>query len=262
MKKHLRALALGLTLAVCIGSSTAAPAEAPAAQPADKTPKQITELTGSAASARTSWAFAAQHGSAYRFAACPTRTPADESGAQPAEGAVAVLRLYTTYHPKDNALVNIDGHVFLGISNVSDAGLEVGGLTLAPGTGITVGTRGNRPEHAGLWYDLESYYCYFLPYFYPNLRCIQVSLNAEQLACVNAALAQADKWSALNNCVSFVTAVWNAVCSDRLDPVLPTPEKLTEAMEQYEGKVTVDPDVPYDYIVYYGYPATPSRDYT
>ena len=39
-------------------------------------------------------------------------------------------------------------------------------------------------------------------------------------------------------------------------------EKLTEAMEQYEGKVTVDPDVPYDYIVYYGYPATPSRDYT
>ena len=175
---------------------------------------------------------------------------------------MAVLRLYTTYHPKDNALVNIDGHVFLGISNVSDAGLEVGGLTLAPGTGITVGTRGNRPEHAGLWYDLESYYCYFLPDFYPNLRCIQVSLNAEQLACVNAALAQADKWSALNNCVSFVTAVWNAVCSDRLDPVLPTPEKLTEAMEQYEGKVTVDPDVPYDYIVYYGYPATPSRDYT
>ena len=212
MKKHLRALALGLTLAVCIGSSTAALAEAPAAQPA--------------------------------------------------EGAVAVLRLYTTYHPKDNALVNIDGHVFLGISNVSDAGLEVGGLTLAPGTGITVGTRGNRPEHAGLWYDLESYYCYFLPDFYPNLRCIQVSLNAEQLACVNAALAQADKWSALNNCVSFVTAVWNAVCSDRLDLVLPTPEKLTEAMEQYEGKVTVDPDVPYDYIVYYGYPATPSRDYT
>ena len=138
----------------------------------------------------------------------------------------------------------------------------MGGLTLAPGTGITVGTRGNRPEHAGLWYDLESYYCYFLPDFYPNLRCIQVSLNAEQLACVNAALAQADKWSALNNCVSFVTAVWNAVCSDRLDPVLPTPEKLTEAMEQYEGKVTVDPDVPYDYIVYYGYPATPSRDYT
>lgn len=101
MKKHLRALALGLTLAVCIGSSTAALAEAPAAQPADKTPKQITELTGSAASARTSWAFATQHGSAYRFAACPTRTPADESGAQPAEGAVAVLRLYTTYHPKD-----------------------------------------------------------------------------------------------------------------------------------------------------------------
>lgn len=252
-----------LTACILLGGLCALPASAadvPAAVPADHEPRTIHELTGRAASIRTSKAMVTKFCTPYLYAPSAVRTPADQSGAEPAEGAVAVLRVYTTYHPKDTP-INTDGHAFLSVSNVSDGELEIGGLMLAPCTGITVGTRGNRPEHAGLWYNLESYYVYYLPDFYPNRRCIQVSLNQEQLDTVNAALAASDKWSAVNNCVTFVSSVWNTVCSDQLHPLLPTPEELTVSMNRYEGKVTVDPDVPYDYIVYYGYPAVPSQDY-
>lgn len=39
------------------------------------------------------------------------------------------------------------------------------------------------------------------------------------------------------------------------------PEELTHSMSGYEGKVTEHPEIPYDYVVYYGYPATRSQDY-
>lgn len=257
-----RTLCTLLTLCALLAGLCALPAyaDAPAAIPANKESEPVTELSGTAATLRTSKAMVSNICTPYRFAPSATKTPADLAGAAPAEGAVAVLQLYTTYHPKDTPL-NTDGHAFISISNVSDHDLEVGGMMIAPGTGITAGTRGNRPEHTGIWYNLESYYIYYMPDFYPNRRSIQVSLNEEQLAAVNAALANADKWSATNNCVAFASAVWNTVCSDQLHPVLPTPEELTIAMNRYEGKVTTNPDVPYDYIVYYGKDLTPSQIY-
>ena len=261
--KNVSRLLLSLGLVVCIACSSlaASAAEVPAAVPAVKEDKVVTELSGSAATSRTQKAMLTNFCTPYCYKPASTRTPADLSGAEPDEGAVAVLQLFTTYHPKDNTLVNTDGHAFLCIRNVSDHDLDVGGRMIAPGTGVTVGTRGNRPEHTGIWYNLESYYIYYLPDFYPNRHSMQVSLNEEQLAAVNDALAASDKWSALNNCIAFVSSVWNAVCSDELHPALPTPEKLTLSMERYEGKVTADADVPYDYIVSYGIDQTPSQDY-
>ena len=251
---------LGLVLCVACSSLAASAAEVPAAVPAAKEDKVVTELSGSAATSRTTKAMLTNFCTPYLYKSASVKSPADQAGAEPAEGAVAVLQLYTTYHPKD-AVVNTDGHAFLCIRNVSDHDLEVGGQLIAPGTGVTVSTRGNRPEHTGIWYNLESYYMYYLPDFYPNRRSMQVSLSEEQLATVNAALAASDKWSALNNCIAFVSAVWNTVCSDPLYPLLPTPEELTTAMNRYEGKVTADADVPYDYIVTYGTEQTPSQDY-
>ena len=261
MKKQLRALVFSLTLAVCIFGSTAAFAEAPAAQPADKLPRDVTEVTGTEATLRNVKAVLTQYGSAFKITPCAVQPPADEVGAASPEGTVAVLQLCANYRDS-SSVVNTSGHAFLCITNTTEAGLEVGGLTLAPGTALTIGTRGNNPEHSGIWYDLEGYNAYYLDNFYPNLYSMQVSLNAEQLAAVNAALETADKWSALNNCVSFAISVWNAVCSDKVDPCLPMPKSLTEVMARYEGKVTRDPAVPYDYIVYYGYPAVASTDFS
>lgn len=259
MKKLFRLL-LALGLMLCI-SLTAYAEDAPAAQPTAKEPRTLTARTGIENTMWKAYAFLAQHGTAYRFAPCAVQTPADAAGVAPAEDAVAVLRLYTTYEENDD-LINTDGHVFLAVTNNTDADLVVGGLSIAPGTCITMGTRGNNREHAGLWYNIEGYNTYYLPAFYVNLTCMQLSMNAEQLAAVNAALAKADKWSAWHNCASFGAAVWNAVCTDKVDPGTPaTPASLAESVRGCTGKWNADPAVPFDYIVYYGYPAVPSKEF-
>lgn len=259
MKKLFRLL-LALGLMLCI-SLTAYAEDAPAAQPTAKEPRTLTARTGIENTMWKAYAFLAQHGTAYRFAPCAVQTPADAAGAAPAEDAVAVLRLYTTYEENDD-LINTDGHVFLAVTNNTDADLVVGGLSIAPGTCITMGTRGNNREHAGLWYNIEGYNMYYIPEFYVNRACLQLSMNAEQLATVNAALAKADKWSAWHNCASFGAAVWNAVCTDKVDPGTPaTPASLAESVRNCTGKWNADPAVPFDYIVYYGYPAVPSKEF-
>lgn len=259
MKKLFRLL-LALGLMLCI-SLTAYAEDAPAAQPTAKEPRTLTARTGIENTMWKAYAFLAQHGTAYHFAPCAVQTPADAAGAAPAEDAVAVLRLYTTYEENDD-LINTDGHVFLAVTNNTDADLVVGGLSIAPGTCITMGTRGNNREHAGLWYNIEGYNMYYIPEFYVNRACLQLSMNAEQLATVNAALAKADKWSAWHNCASFGAAVWNAVCTDKVDPGTPaTPASLAESVRNCTGKWNADPAVPFDYIVYYGYPAVPSKEF-
>ncbi len=259
MKKLFRLL-LALGLMLCI-SLTAYAEDAPAAQPTAKEPRTLTARTGIENTMWKAYAFLAQHGTAYRFDPCAVQTPADAAGAAPAEDAVAVLRLYTSYEENDD-LINTDGHVFLAVTNNTDADLVVGGLSIAPGTCITMGTRGNNREHAGLWYNIEGYNTYYIPDSYLNLTCMQLSMNAEQLAAVNAALAKADKWSAWHNCASFGAAVWNTVCTDKVDPGTPaTPASLAESVRGCTGKWNADPAVPFDYIVYYGYPAVPSKEF-
>ena len=262
MKKLSRLLlALGLLLCLACGSLSAYAEEAPAALPTAKEPRTLTPRTGIETSLWKARAFLTQHGTAYRFAPCAVQTPADAAGAAPAEDAVAVLRLYTTYEEKDT-LLNTDGHVFLSVTNNTAADLVVGGLSIAPGTTLTIGTRGNNREHAGIWYNVECYNMYYLPAFYVNLTCLQLSMDAEQLAAVNAALAEADKWSAWHNCAAFGAAVWNAVCSDKVDPgTPPTPASLAASVRSYADKWNADPAVPFDYIVYYGYPAAPSKEF-
>lgn len=63
-------------------------------------------------------------------------------------------------------------------------------------------------------------------------------MNAEQLAAVNAALAKADKWSAWHNCAAFGAAVWNTVCTDKVDPgTPPTPGKPCRQCAQLHRQV-------------------------
>ena len=178
--KKLSRLLLVLGLMLCI-SLTAYAEDAPAAQPTAKEPRTLTARTGTETSLWNAYAFLAQHGTAYRFAPCAVQTPADAAGTAPAEDAVAVLRLYTTYVEKDTP-VNIDGHVFLAVTNNTDADLAVG--------------------------------------------------------------------------------VWNTVCTDKVDPgTPPTPASLAASVRSCTGKWNADPAVPFDYVVYYGYPAVPSKEF-
>ena len=94
MKKTLRTLfaVLALTLCLCLPAFAQ---EAKPAQPAAKEDKTVTDLTGFADFMRNSVGFTTNFGGPYRFTAADHRSPAQAYGADPAEGAVAVLRLFS-----------------------------------------------------------------------------------------------------------------------------------------------------------------------
>ena len=263
MKKTLRTLfaVLALTLCLCLPAFAQ---EAKPAQPAAKEDKTVTDLTGFADFMRNSVGFTTNFGGPYRFTAADHRSPAQAYGADPAEGAVAVLRLFSRADDRSTA-VNISGHAFVTVTNVSQQDINVGGLLIAPGTSVTIGTRGNRSEHAGIWYNLEGYYKYYLSNsYYQNLYGIQVSLDQSQLDTMNQNLAKADHWSAVYNCSAFSTGLWNSVCSDTLSAGdLYTPAALRgDMLAKYPDKVVFDPTVPYDYAVYYGKDLAPSKEFS
>lgn len=58
-------------------------------------------------------------------------------GAEPAGGAVALLRIYARAEDRGDASINSSGHSFLSVRNISDHDIEVGGLRIAPDTEMT-----------------------------------------------------------------------------------------------------------------------------
>lgn len=263
MKKTLRTLfaVLALTLCLCLPAFAQ---EAKPAQPAAKEDKTVTDLTGRDAFLRDVKGFTTNFGGPYVFEQASRKSPADIYGAAPAEGSVAVLRIYTMSDDKGDASINASGHAFVSVTNVSDSDIAVGGLLIAPGKSLTIGTRGNRNEHSGIWYELESYYMYYIPDYYYHLYAMQTSLDADQLDTMNQNLAKADHWSAVYNCSAFSTGLWNSVCSDTLSAGdLYTPAALRDDMlAKYPDKVVFSPTVPYDYAVYYGKALTPSKEFS
>lgn len=266
MKQRSRVILSTLALLLCLCGGLAAYAQEPGtpAVPASKEPKVVTDLTGFDAFLRNAKAFTTNFGGPYRFAQADHKSAADVYGAEPAEGSVALLRIYTMSDDRGNVPVNTSGHAFISITNVSDSDLNVGGLLIAPGTCVTVGTRGNRNEHAGVWYNLESFYTYYIPGFYYNLYALQVSLDQAQMDTVNENLSRSDQWSAFYNCAAFSQAMWNSVCSDTLDAGFPyTPANLQANMlQRYPELVTFEPYIAYDYIVYYSDDLIPSEEFS
>lgn len=175
-------LCTALAACILLGGVLALPAfaETPAAIPADHEPRVLNELSGNAAFMRNLKAMLTKTATPFRVKSAKTKSPADAVGAAPAEGAVATLQLCTSFHPSE-APVNVDGHAFFIVTNVSDADLDVGGLLIAPGTAMTIGNRANRDEHGGLWYNLEGFYNYYIDDYYPDVHSMQVSLSQEQL---------------------------------------------------------------------------------
>ena len=265
MKKQFRALSLCLTLALCVFGSTAALAEAPAATPAPQDQRVITDVSPLEDQIRNIVGFTTSTGGPYDFEQADHRSAVQAYGAEPAEGAVALLRIYARAEDRGDASINSSGHSFLSVRNVSDHDIEVGGLRIAPDTEMTFSPRGNRWEHTGIWYNLEGYYKYYLSNsYYQNLYGIQVSLDQSQLDTMNQNLAKADHWSAVYNCSAFSTGLWNSVCSDTLSAGdLYTPAALRDDMlAKYPDKVVFSPTVPYDYAVYYGKALTPSKEFS
>lgn len=186
-------LCTALAACILLGGVLALPAfaETPAAIPADHEPRVLNELSGNAAFMRNLKAMLTKTATPFRVKSAKTKSPADAVGAAPAEGAVATLQLCTSFHPSE-APVNVDGHAFFIVTNVSDADLDVGGLLIAPGTAMTIGNRANRDEHGGLWYNLEGFYNYYIDDYYPDAQHAGVAEPgaAGRLQCGTAQLRQ------------------------------------------------------------------------
>jgi len=73
----------------------------------------------------------------YDFEQADPRSAVQAYGAEPAEGAVALLRIYARAEDRGDASINSSGHSFLSVRNVSDHDIEVGGLRIAPDTEMT-----------------------------------------------------------------------------------------------------------------------------
>ena len=175
MKKQFFRILSCCVLLACLCALPAYAQEPKTAQPAAKEDKVVTDITGSADLMRNVIGFTTNFGGPYHFAQADHKSPAQAYGDAPAEGAVAVLRLFARADDHGDVPLNTSGHSFLTITNVSEQDINVGGLLIAPDTSITVSTRGNRCEHSGIWYNLEGYYKYYLnASYYQNLYGIQV----------------------------------------------------------------------------------------
>ena len=265
MKKASRLLlSLGLSLCIACSGLPASAAEVPAAVPAVKEDKVVTDVSPLEDRLRNIVGFTTNFGGPYNFVQAEQKSTVQAFGDAPAEGAVALLRLYSRADDRGDTSLNTSGHAFISVRNVSDHDLEVGGLLIAPDTEMTFGTRGNRNEHAGIWYNLEGYYkCYLAGSYYQNLYGIQTSLDQAQLDVLNQNLAVSDHWSAYFNCAAFTEGIWNAVCADTVSAGRPySPASLRDdLLAKYADKAVFNPSIPYDYIVYYGSSLTPSREF-
>lgn len=265
MKKQIFRILFSCVLLACLCAVPAYAQEPKAAQPAAKEDKEVYPLSGLDDLMHNVVGFTTNFGGPYNFVQSARQTPSQAPGAAPEEGAVAVMQLFSRADDHGEVPVNISGHAFLVITNVSDQDINVGGLLIAPDTSITVSTRGNRSEHSGIWYNLEGYYQYYLgSSYYKNLYSVQVSLDQTQLDTVNQNLAVSDHWSGVYNCTSFSVSMWNSVCSDKLYAGIPdTPAELkADIQKSYADKFAFGPSVPYDYIVYYGTSLTPSQEFS
>lgn len=146
-------------------------------------------------------------------------------------------------------------HAFITVKNISTNNITVGRLSsIAPGKTVSIGTWGNKTEHKGLWYNLESYFVYKSS-AYAGRVSYSMGLTSTSLTTLNNYIKNSDSWSNTNNCSSFASRAWNSVASsaDKISAGTPnTPKNLANNIKskwttQYQTKQSV----PYNYAVYY-----------
>lgn len=262
MKKQFRAFLALFALMVCLSCGLAAPAQAAGLPHAEAVQASLGYSDSTRHMIDNVWITLTNYGGPYRCTQAEERSVVQMPGDAPAKDAVATLQIYVRADDSDSRL-NISGHAFLYVQNVSDTEQMVGGMTLAPGTSISLGTYGNTDEHSGLWYGLECFSTVSGRYSYDSSISIQTSLNAEQLAVLNQNLARADHWSTVHNCASFVVAMWNSVCADTVEPAMPySPATLkADIMQRYAGAYTHCLPLRCDYPVRYGTALTLSEEF-
>ena len=184
----------------------------------------------------------------------------NDFGDRESSSAVAIMRIFAI-NDGGSSSFNTSGHAFLSIKNISSSTITVGGLSVGSGKTVTVGTWGNKNEHTGLWYNLEGYF-QNSSNAYAKAVSLRVDLSSNLLSTVSQNIKNNDSWTALSNCSTFATKVWNSVCSTTVSAGVPnTPTATVQSIKSYSNLYSTGVGIPYFGTVYYGNPPVASSVY-
>lgn len=156
---------------------------------------------------------------------------------QPAATTVGTLTIFSS-NDGGSSSWDTSSHAFIAFKNSSSSSIRVGGLNVGAGHEITFGTWGNKSQHTGIWYNLESYFANNAS-AYGNRVSLSMSVTQSNIDTINDIISKNDKWSLTNNCSSFAVKVWNSVSSKTLSAGIPnTPTSLMSSIKSKSGYQT------------------------
>lgn len=156
------------------------------------------------------------------------------------EAAASKVGELTIFAANDgsSSSLSTSGHAFISFKNTSGSNITVGGLSVKNTHEITIGTWGNKSQHKGIWYNLESYFVNNVS-AYSNRVSLTTNVTQANIDTINSLISSNDKWSATNNCSSFATKIWNSVSSTTLSAGTPnTPTALMKSIKSKSGYST------------------------
>lgn len=157
--------------------------------------------------------------------------------AEPKATTVGTVTIFASNDGGSSSL-NTSGHAFIAFKNTSTSSITVGGLSVGAGHEITFGTWGNQSNHVGIWYNLESYFVNNKS-AYTNRVSLSKDVTQADVDTINSLISKNDTWSALNNCSSFATKIWNSISSTTLSAGTPnTPTSLMSNIKSKSGYQT------------------------
>lgn len=146
---------------------------------------------------------------------------------------------------------NTSGHAFLSFKNTGSFTVKLGPLDVNPGNEVTFGTWGNQDAHAGIWYNLESYFAHHESAFDGRVSLL-TGVTYADLATINSVIEDNDEWGVFNNCSSFAVKVWNSISENKLSAGSPnTPSSLMKNIQSktnYENNRAICDATPVGYV--------------
>lgn len=166
------------------------------------------------------------------------------AGALPASAAAAPVAELTLY--SDGSAIGtqgsigvFSGHAFVAVKNVSAKAITVGELEhVLPTDTVTIGTWGNKSEHVGVWYNLESDLIHGNAGAYATAALTR-NLTKSDLAKLSSYVSKHDSWSVAKNCSYFAMKVWNLVSPWTEDVIAGLPATPAGLFANMTGKANV-----------------------
>ena len=140
--------------------------------------------------------------------------------------------------------INTGTHAWIVVENTSNRTIMVGKRTLPAGKQITLGTWGNKSEHTGLWYNLESYFIKTNS-AYSKRVSTNYNIDSSGLDTLNTYILRHDYWNVADNCSAFASGAWNQISPNKISAgIICTPYNLAHNIQQtnYTSRAAVKHD--------------------